>query len=236
MGELETAAQRFLLDHIPECAQGPAALLELVSSDDMGAAVLETVETAIKDQAIAREIEARSSRHVNGFLRLTFASSQHFGLRLHVWDTRKGGLPYTPESIHNHTVDLASKLVSGGYVHTVYRNDGVGDERLSRYLFTGQRDARSFSLVADGETTVSVTQVENLPAGVSYGLGQPVLHAVHPYADALTASIVLKGPAVSDRAIVLASHEPAIGAEVPVIDMPPDALRRYCTELLPVLG
>ena len=236
MGDLDTAAQRFLLDHVTECAQGPAALLELVSSDGMRAAVLTTVKDAINDQAIAREIEARSSRHVNGFLRLTLASSQHFGLRLHVWDTRRGGLPYTPESIHNHTVDLASKLIAGGYVHTVYCDDHAGHERLSRYLFTGQRDARSFSLIADGEATVSVTQVENLPAGVSYGLGQPVLHSVHPYADMLTASVVLKGPAVRDRAIVLASHEPSIGAEVPVIDMPPNALHRYCTELLPALG
>lgn len=94
----------------------------------------------------------------------------------------------------------------------------------------------SFSLVRQGQTSVELAQVEVLLPGVSYGLRQSVLHAVHPLPQTLTASVVLKSPATSVRAIVLAQHKPVTGGAIPILDLPPRALTKYFSEVLPLLS
>lgn len=138
---METSTQHFLTTKSGECSAGPASLLSVLTDGELRNAVRRTVQDALNSTRSAKAIEALSSLHPNGFIRFTLASSKDFGLRLHVWDTRDGGIPYTPESIHSHTVDLASSLIAGGYTHEVYSEIESGSP-YDRYVFEGVRDAR----------------------------------------------------------------------------------------------
>jgi hypothetical protein len=94
-------------------------------------------------------------------------------LRLHVF------FPGYVDRPHNHRWSFVSRLVSGGYLHTLYgteaevlREVGEGHEPVPRYLRHEQR-------------------------GGDYFLADTMVHSLR--VDEVTVSLLLRGPAVKDR-------------------------------------
>jgi hypothetical protein len=203
------------------------ALIDLI---DTGAA-WRALERILQDGHIASMVSAKCSIHENGFFRITLASTPMYGLRLHVWDRRPGGLDSRTESIHSHTVDLASAILVGGYRHDIFQ-DAESGQPFVNYEFRAPRDAQMFSLVAAGTSNVVLASSAHLPTGTTFTLDGGVLHTVTPNRHRLTASLALKGPQYRSFSRVLTNEAIATGPSVPVRVMPPGALERYVAEVL----
>ena len=191
------------------------------------------VSTFLNDAALLRKLEDRSYLHRNGFLRLTLAPSSSYYLRLHVWDTREGGLPNFPESVHNHNSDFASIILTGGYRHEVFHRSPTG-ESYTQYDYSSQRGAGSFSLDSKGSVRLALISNGYLGANTIYTLTTNVLHRVIPQADSLTASLVLKGPTVNPISQMYTQTTFTTDEAVPALPLPKDAFVKYAHELLEI--
>lgn len=203
------------------------ALRDAVESGE----VKRLLRAALDDEKILSSLQENSYLHENGFLKLTLASTDDFQVRLHVWDTRKGGLATSLESIHSHTADFASILLVGGYRHLVFEPSPHGIP-LRAYRYRGVRGERTFAIMNDGIRHLQCTSESLLPAGTAYSLAAKVLHQVIANDDCLTASLVLKGGTVNPDVEVFSEDALHTGAKIPVRALPAEAFRRYAGAVL----
>jgi hypothetical protein len=214
---------------------GADALLQALADLATPAQFRSIVSSFLSDPALLRKAEDRSYLHRNGFLRLTLAWSSSYYLRLHVWDTRQGGLPNFPESIHNHNSDFASIILTGGYRHEIFRRSSAG-ESYHQYDYNSQRGSGSFSLESKGPTPLALISNSYLGPNTMYTLTTDVLHRVIPRADSLTASLVLKGPTVNPVSQMYTQATFTSDGELSVLPLPQNAFAKYGHELLGVSG
>lgn len=212
---------------------GADALFQALADLATPAQFRSIVSGFLSDPAVLRRAEDRSYLHRNGFLRLTLAPSSSYYLRLHVWDTRHGGLPNFPESIHNHNSDFASVILTGGYRHEIFYRSSAG-ESYYQYDYNSQRGSGSFSLEPKGPVPLALNSNSYLGANTSYTLTTDVLHRVIPRADSLTASLVLKGPTVNPVSQMYTQEMLAVNGEVSVLPLPQNAYAKYAHELLDI--
>lgn len=204
------------------------ALVELVQPSQFQA----IVSTILNDEQLLQQAINRSSIHNNGFLKLILASSPHFQVRLHVWDTRESEFDVR-ESVHSHTADFASVILLGGYRHEVFRESPAGDSYFS-YRYHASRGARSFSLKSTGSKHLQRVSDGHLPKGTVYTLSGDILHRVVPRPSSLTASLVFQGPPAYSRVRVFAEEPLNSGKSISVRPLPPEAFAGYANELLAV--
>ena len=211
----------------------PDALVEALTDIAHPQQFRAVITTFLDSRTLIQDIADQSYLHNNGFLKLTLASAPEYQVRLHVWDTREDGLPYFPESIHSHTADFASAILTGGYRHEVFKESPIGDEYFW-YRFRGARGARSFSLAYVAPACLKRISDGYLPAGTIYSLTSDVLHRVIPRPNCLTASLVLKGPTASPEAEVYAEELLAPGDAIPVLPLPSNSFVKYANQLLTI--
>lgn len=96
-------------------------------------------------------------------------------VRLHVF------LPGYYDRPHNHRWSYASQILRGEYRHYLFGNAEL-DEAID-------------------PATLKALQVRQEPTGTSYALHHSMVHAV--VAEAYTVSLVIRGPAVKDRFLVM---------------------------------
>ena len=212
---------------------GADALFQALADLATPAQFRSIVSTFLRNPALLRRLEGRSYLHRNGFLRLTLAPSSSYYLRLHVWDTRHGGLPNFPESVHNHNSDFASVILTGGYRHEIFRRSSAG-ESYNQYNYDSQRGSGSFSLEPKGSAYLALISDGYLGANTIYTLTTDVLHRVIPRADSLTASLVLKGPTVNPISQMYTQTMPTLGGETSALPLPQNAYAKYADELLDI--
>jgi len=189
------------------------------------------VSSFLNDPVLLRKAEDRSYLHRNGFLRLTLVPSARYFLRIHVWDTREGGLPNFPESVHNHNSDFASVILTGGYRHEIYRLGSTG-ECYDQYDYSSGRGSKSFTLKSKREVNLTLISNGYLGSNTVYTLTTDVLHRVIPKADSLTASLVLKGPTVNPISQMYTRTSFAVNEEISVLPLPSNSYSKYAGELL----
>ncbi|WP_431955841.1 hypothetical protein [Nocardia lijiangensis] len=106
-----------------------------------------------------------------------FSNPSGIRLRLHVFQPGYFDRP------HNHRWTYSSRILRNRYLHRLY-----GDAELDSSLHPGTLDA---------------VQVREEVVGTSYTLSHKAIHAV--VADPGTVSLVVRGPAVTDRCLVMDS-------------------------------
>jgi hypothetical protein len=210
---------------------GADALFQALADLANPARFREIIFAFLDNPMLLQWAEERSYLHRNGFLRLTLAPAASYFLRLHVWDTRKGGLPNVPESIHNHNSDFASVILTGGYRHEVFRRSSTGGS-YHQYDYSSQRGSRSFYLQHRGLVRLALASNGYLGRNSFYTLTTDILHRVIPKSDSLTASLVLKGPTVNPVSQLYAQAPFADAGEMSVLPLPPNAFVKYAHELL----
>ncbi len=99
-------------------------------------------------------------------------------LRLHVF------LPGYFDRPHNHRWSYASKILRGHYRHYLFGNAELDDHVEP--------------------TKLPVLHVREEPVGTTYALHHSMVHAV--VAEPFTASLVIRGPAVKDKFLVMDRH------------------------------
>lgn len=102
-----------------------------------------------------------------------------FRVRLHLF------LPGYFDRPHNHRWSYASKILRGQYRHFLYGNAEL-DEQVD-------------------PNKLPILQVREEAVGHSYALHHSMIHAV--VAEPYTASLVIRGPAVKDRFLVMDRHK-----------------------------
>ena len=210
---------------------GADALFQALADLANPARFREIISAFLDDPTLLRRAEERSYLHRNGFLRLALAPASSYYLRLHVWDTRRGGLPDFRESIHNHNSDFASVILTGGYRHEIFRRSSTG-ETYQQYDYSSERGSRSFSLEHKGPVRLALLSNGYLGMNTVYTLTTDVLHRVVPKADSLTASLVLKGPTVNPVSQMYPQGAVAVDEEMTVLPLPPNAFVKYARELV----
>jgi hypothetical protein len=210
---------------------GADALLQALADLASPTRFQQIVSSILNNPVLLRGAEDRSYLHRNGFLRLTLAPSASYFLRLHVWDTREGGLPNFPESVHNHNSDFASVILTGGYRHEIYL-PGSSGESFHRYDYNSERGSKSFALESKGDVKLALVSNGYLGGNTVYTLTTDVLHRVIPKADSLTASLVLKGPTVNPISQMYTQASFAVDGEMSVLPLPPNSYSKYAGELL----
>ena len=204
------------------------ALIELVEPSRFRA----ILSTILDNEGLLEQAIIRSSIHNNGFLKLILASSPHYQVRLHVWDTRDSPFD-VQESVHSHTADFASVILLGGYRHEVFRESSTGDSYFS-YSYHASRGARSFSLTSVGPRYLQRVSDGRLPTNTVYTLAGDILHRVVPQQACLTASLVFQGPPSYSRVQVFAEEPLVSGKSVAVRPLPPQSFVEYANELLAI--
>src|SRR5579875_2111916 len=203
----------------------PDILLEALSELAQPENLREILSCIATDQTTAARVAADSYLHENGFLKLTLVTTPDFQLRLHVWDTREGGLPYLPEDIHSHTADFASVILLGGYQHEIFLETETGNE-YHGYAYDGVRGSKIFSLEYAGLQCLRCVSNSYLPTRTAYNLNSEILHRVIPKPGCLTSSLVLKGPANNPAVRVYSNSTLSAGTEIAVRPLPDGSLLR----------
>jgi hypothetical protein len=200
---------------------GLGSLREALAPFRSRPAIARLLETLLADGAALEQIAARSYLHVNGFDKLVLhsAGAPEWELRLHVWwaeatSTEEHGGAFRS---HNHRWDYSSYLIDGGLSirHFEVTEVASGQELfLYRYLPPGR--GTEYSMQPLGKGRLSCVFEGFLRAGDHYSLSHQVQHTVRALAGRITASLVLRGPAVRPDTLVFAEAEVAEPDSIPV--------------------
>lgn len=124
-----------ILGHPPHVNAGHMKeVLPLINRD----AVLKILDAIIQDDKALREIANRSYRHTLGFEKIVILDpgitlengSKGYGyqLRLHIWQPENGTSLPMLESMHEHSFDFISHLLTGGMENHCYTIEQLTDE------------------------------------------------------------------------------------------------------------
>jgi hypothetical protein len=136
--------------------------------------------------------------------------------KLVLWSSRDGDLrlrlhlffPGYADRPHNHRWSFLSRILAGGYLHSLY---GTAEDALSR--------------VEQG-LPLRVLYAREETAGSTYFLDHTLVHSLR--ADTVTASLLLRGPAFEDTYFTLLAGPP--GTQ-PAVDVSAGAARESPAEL-----
>ncbi|WP_152991400.1 hypothetical protein [Frankia sp. R43] len=134
--------------------------------------------------------EYRPSRHPLGFVCISLLRDNHSGLCLHLWPEAPDGKKVS--TVHSHSWDLRSFVLTGSLVNRVHRIDRIdrGAEALQR-VFEVASDGLSDVVTQTVDfVTECVVEERRVDGGTFYLLPAGVFHTSEPCGPSVAATVV----------------------------------------------
>lgn len=168
-----------------------------------GRLLLDSKQGAIK-RVLSGSVAAKW--HPTGFVVFHLGTVEGgWRLRLHVWPAGKRQLLAGHPHIHNHTWTLASYVLYGTYVDTVYEINADGDHHISHSAETNKEDLTSIwpidtvNLKVLERRTVRNSGLHYIPAGQLHETSIPLSKSL--------ATLVLMGPTENHTELLLIGED-----------------------------
>ncbi len=170
----------------------------------------------------------RSYVHDNGFLKIVLIPSGPGTrtLRLHIWPD--GGWEDT--NIHNHCWPFTSLVLVGQLEFEEYKVDAGGDVEAVHYAYIPSGDL-DYDLKPQGTALLKRTRVGARRSGELYDMYPRVLHRTGATRGRLTATLLMQGDRVSDRAEVYVTRRGNLRALQHNEPLKPVELREHLRQL-----
>jgi hypothetical protein len=185
--------------------------LGLISDISRPGAVLGLLDEVLASPAMLASIARLSYHHVNHFDKIVLIDSDAptgYRLTLHLWQPPYSAEELEDEIIHSHRFSFWSAILTGTLIS---ENFDAADEGLPfrRYSYVPEKKTKVNFYEFGGDAFLSPTGNTEQSAGTFYYLPNELIHRVLLPTDAMTCTLVLRGPRERNHSDVYNTSYPA---------------------------